>query len=122
LIGSSSSSPTRFFSFLVLALKSFISSRNIASTGDDDLLQATENMNYWTTKKHFQVKNVGIEINDEKLLAFLSGENGNGYSGDKLHCATHRDTLQIMMDFHVLLNFTIPLLWRKQIANNMNGT
>jgi hypothetical protein len=52
----------------------------------------------------------------------MCGENGNGYSGDKLHCVTHRDTQQIMMDFHVLLNFTILFLWQKQIANNMNKT
>lgn len=65
-----------------------------------------------------------------RLLFMWANGNRNGYSGDKLHCVvTHRDTPQIMMDFHVLLNFTILFvflhfyfLWRKQIANNMNET
>lgn len=53
------------------------------------------NVNYYWTKSVFE--------NRSDLWA----QNGNGYSIDELHCATHQDTQQIMMIFHVLLNFTI---------------
>jgi hypothetical protein len=79
-----------FFLFLVLALKSFERRWSITAT------------EIWIIgQKAFSSRDY------KENRSAVCGQNRNGYSGDKLHCATHRDTQQIMMNFHVLLNFTI---------------
>lgn len=101
---------------------------------DDDLLQQTESMNYWT-KKHFQVKNVGIEINNEKSLdSFLFCVGKMEIEMDTaeinyivLHIERHptnHDGFSCSAQFHnsISAEFFILCLWRKQIANNMNET